>query len=119
MIVHLEKGKSGVELATAYLAKNEFQLLCCNWRFSRYEIDIVAVKNEVIHFIEVKTRHSDMFGFPEESVSGKKFNNLRKAADAFISRFKEVKKIQFDILSIRILPGKEIEYFFIEDVYIY
>ena len=119
MVVHLEKGKSGEEMAIAYLIKNEFELICSNWRFRRYEIDIVAVKNEVIHFIEVKTRHSDKFGFPEESVSGKKFNNLRMAGAAFISRFREGQKIQFDILSIRILPGKEIEYFLIEDVYIY
>ena len=119
MVVHLKKGKSGEELATAYLTKNEFELVCCNWRFRRYEIDIIAVKNEVIHFIEVKTRHSDKFGYPEESVSGKKFNNLRRAASAFISRLKEGQKIQFDILSIRILRGKQIEYFFIEDVYIY
>ena len=118
-MVHLEKGKSGEELASAYLTKNDFELMCSNWRFRRYEIDIVAVKDNVIHFIEVKTRHSNKFGFPEESVSGKKFNNLRRAASAFISQLKEGQKIQFDILSIRILPGKEIEYFFIEDVYIY
>lgn len=119
MILHLKKGKSGEELAAAYLVKKEFQIRCCNWRFSRFEIDIIATKNDVIHFIEVKTRHSDKFGYPEEGVSRKKFNNLKKAASAFLSRCKEGQKIQFDILSILIMPGKAIEYFFIEDVYIY
>ena len=119
MILHTEKGKSGEELAAAYLIKQNFEIISCNWRFSRYEIDIIAIKNETVHFIEVKTRHSDNFGYPEQSVDRKKFKNLQKAAAAFLSRFDDAVKVQYDVLSIRILPGKEIEYFFIEDVYIY
>jgi putative endonuclease len=119
MILHTEKGKSGEQLAVAYLLEKKFRILFCNWRVSRYEIDIIAEKNDVIHFIEVKTRHSDDFGYPEQSVNRKKFKNLQKAARAFLNRFDEVMKIQFDILSIRILPGRAIEYFFIEDFYIY
>ena len=60
-----------------------------------------------------------MYGYPEESVSPKKFNSLKKGAAIFMSPFDEEKKIQFDILSITLLPGREIEYYFIEDVYIY
>jgi putative endonuclease len=119
MILHTEKGKSGEQLAAAYLIEKNFKITYCNWRFSHYEIDIIAEKNDVIHFIEVKTRHSNNFGYPEESVGRKKFKNLQKAASVFLNRFDKVMKIQFDILSIRILPGKEIEYFFIEDFYIY
>ena len=37
----------------------------CNWRFKHYEIDIIALKNEIIHFIEVKTRQTTTFGYPE------------------------------------------------------
>jgi putative endonuclease len=69
--------------------------------------------------VEVKTRHTTTFGFPEESVSRKKFNTLRKGAAIFLSSFKEVKNIQFDILSISMLPGEQVEYYFIDDVYIY
>jgi len=116
---HIERGKIGELLAAKYLRRSGFYIKYRNWRHKRCEIDIIAEKNGVIHFVEVKTRYSTTFGYPEESVSLKKFNTLRKGAAAFLSIFEEVKNIQFDVLSIRILPGQEIEYFFIEDVYIY
>lgn len=119
MILHTEKGKSGERLAEAYLIKKNFSIICSNWRFSRYEVDIIAEKNNILHFIEVKTRHSNKFGYPEQSVGRKKFRNLQKGAAAFLGRFSRVMKIQFDILSITVLPGKEIEYYFIEDFYLF
>lgn len=116
--MHIQKGRHGEELACRYLGKKEYTIQYCNWRSGHHEIDIIATKNATIHFVEVKTRHSIEFGYPEESVSKRKFRNLKNAAAAFLSRFSEVKKIQFDILSILIVPGKEIEFFLIEDVYL-
>jgi len=116
MTEHLEKGKDGEKMACRYLEKRDFIVHCCNWRSGSYEIDIIATKNDVIHFIEVKTRYSLEFGYPEEAVTKRKFNYLKKGAAAFLSRFKEVKKIQFDVLSILIIAGKT-EYTFFDDVY--
>ena len=118
MTNHIEKGKEGELLASRYLSKKEFEILYCNWRYRHYEIDIIALKDNVIHFVEVKTRKNTTYGYPEESVTVKKFRNLKNGAVAFLARFREVKKIQFDILSILTCPGKTTEYFFIEDVYL-
>ena len=115
---HIQTGKEGEKLATEYLTRKGYDILFCNWRFSHYEIDIVALKEQTVHFIEVKTRRSLTFGHPEESVSRKKFQSLKGGAVAFQVKYPFVKKIQFDILSITRLYGKEDEYFFIEDVYI-
>jgi putative endonuclease len=117
--LNIQTGRYGESLATRYLILKDFEIIECNWRYKRLEIDIIAFKNNTIHFIEVKTRHSLSFGHPEESVTRRKFNNLRKCATAFLLAFKDLKKIQFDILSITMLPGKEIEYYLIEDFYIY
>ena len=119
MALHIETGKYGESLAIRYLILKDFDIIECNWRHNHLEVDIIAVKNNIIHFIEIKTRHSISFGFPEESVTGKKFKNLQNAAAVYLSRFNKVMNIQFDILSIMMLPGKEIEFYFIEDVYIY
>lgn len=78
MALHIEKGKEGERLAVRYLEKNSYIVEFCNWRYKSYEIDIVATKGGVVHFIEVKTRHSNTFGFPEEAVSKKKFESLKK-----------------------------------------
>jgi len=115
--LHIERGKDGELLATRYLSQNGFTIELCNWRSGHHEIDIIATKCGIIHFIEVKTRHSITYGYPEESVSRKKFDNLKKAATAFLSGYSDVKRIQFDILSILRLPGKDIEFFLVEDVY--
>ena len=119
MALHIETGKYGESIAVKYLILKEFQIIECNWRHKRLEVDIIAVKNKIIHFIEVKTRHSTAFGFPEESVDRKKFKNMQKAAVAYLSRFTKEVRIQFDIVAITRIAGKKAEILFIEDVYIY
>ena len=112
-------GTTGEQLAGNYLQQRGFKILFTNWRYSHYEIDIIASKNNVVHFIEVKSRRSVLFGYPEEAVSRKKFNNLKQAAVAFQYLQPQTINIQFDILSILAEKDKPIAYFFIEDVYLY
>ncbi|MBA4166381.1 MAG: YraN family protein [Chitinophagaceae bacterium] len=117
MALHITRGKEGEALALEFLRKKDFDILVCNWRHSHYEIDIIATKNGVVHFIEVKTRHSRKFGYPEEGVSKKKFANLKKGAEYFMHRFPIWKRLQFDILAISVSKNNKEEFFFIEDVY--
>ena len=118
MAQHIEAGKEGEQLAENYLLKNGFVILYRNWRYSHYEIDIVTLKNERLHFIEVKFRQSKKFGLPEESVTKKKIKCLLEAADAFIFRHKEYNDFRIDILSITMYPGQQIDYYVIEDIYL-
>jgi putative endonuclease len=118
MALHIERGKAGEQMGCSFLEKKQFRILFCNWRSSHWEIDVIAEKDGIIHFIEVKTRHGLKFGYPEEAVSKKKFDNLKRAAVAFLNKYPHRNKIQFDILSILRLPRKPTEFFFIEDVYL-
>jgi putative endonuclease len=117
MALHNELGKKGEALAGEYLAGLGFSVLFRNWKHGRYEIDIVAVKDGVLHFIEVKTRQSTRFGLPEESVDRKKLRHLVYAGEAFTRVYPQWKRIQFDILSIS-MTAAGVEYFLIEDVYL-
>ena len=117
MALHNTRGKDGEMLAAEYLRKRGFDIKLCNWRSGRYEIDIIAMKDRRLHFIEVKTRHTLTYGFPEESVTRQKFNNMKNAAACFLSKFPGFMNIQFDILSVLRLKNKPVEYFLIEDVY--
>lgn len=116
MALHNTLGKEGEQLACAYFIKKGYQVLHQNWRHAHYEIDLIAIKNGVVHFIEVKARSSKAFGFPEEKVTKKKFKFLASAADEFLFRHPHYKHIQFDILSINKVQNEE-EYFLIEDIY--
>lgn len=119
MAIHNLRGAEGEDLAVQYLQKSGYHIQHRNWRTSFYEIDIIATKENLIHFIEVKTRHSLTFGYPEEGVTKKKFRNLQKAAEFFLHLYPYWKYIQFDILSITRLPERAPQFFLIEDVYIY
>ena len=81
-------------------------------------MDIIASKNEMLHFIEVKCRTSSKFGLPEESVSVKKIRHLIDASEEFLYLFPQWKRIQFDVLSVSLFGKKEPEYFLIEDIYL-
>jgi putative endonuclease len=118
MATHIDFGKLGEQLAEDFLVHRGYTILYRNWRHSRYEIDIVALKNDLPHFVEVKTRSSTDFGEPEESVNKKKIRFLLQAADEFLFQHPEYNNFHVDILSITIYPQQEPQYFFIEDVYL-
>lgn len=116
MANHNDIGKKGEDLAAAWLIAQGFELLYRNWKYSYYELDAVATKEGVLHFIEVKTRTTDTYGYPEEGVTAKKMERLMNAGEEFLYQFPDWKRIQYDILSIRLHKYKAPEYFFIEDV---
>jgi putative endonuclease len=117
MALHNLLGKTGEELAATYLTDKGYEVLYRNWRYSHYEIDIIAIKNKVLHFVEVKMRTSNVYGFPEEGVTKKKFKHLLNAADEFLHQHPEYRHVQYDILAITQRKKEAPEYFLIEDVY--
>jgi putative endonuclease len=118
MALNNQLGRQGEEIAEQYLLQHGYEILHRNWRHSHYEIDIIAQKNQVLHFVEVKLRSSKTFGFPEESVNKKKFKFLLQAADEFLFHNQQYRHVQYDILSVNISSGKAPELFLIEDVYL-
>ncbi len=118
MAIHNELGKSGENMATEHLQSLGYEILHVNWRFSHYEIDIIAKKGKKLHFIEVKTRSTEKYGYPEQSVSKKKFNYLKKAADEYLQQHPGHPWIQYDILSIIASPSKKPGFFLLEDVFL-
>ena len=118
MALHNELGKYGEELGKCYLIEKQFTILFLNWKYGRYEIDIIASRDQVLHFVEVKTRKSERFGLPEESVDKTKFKKLLSAAEFFLHQHPEWKRVQYDILSISFKANNQPDFFFIEDVYL-
>ena len=118
MASHNELGRHGEELGKQFLEQQNFEILHLNWKHSYYEIDVIASKNNVLHFIEIKTRRNERFGMPEESVDKKKLRKLMNAGEEFLFRFPDWKRVQYDVLSILLLAGTAPQYFFIEDVYL-
>ncbi len=73
-------GRWGEELAAKFLKTQGFQILTRNFRVAGGEIDLIARSKEELIFVEVKTRHQDMAGYPEEAVRPAKVRHLLRAA---------------------------------------
>ena len=118
MAKHNQTGNSGEILAVEYFIKNGYEILHKNWRHRHWEVDMIASRNGMLHFIEVKTRTSLKFGHPEENVDRKKIKFLIDASEEFLYQHPQWQRIQFDILSINIKEDGVVDYFLIEDVYL-
>ena len=93
-------GKNGEEEAVKYLQKKGYKIIELNWRFGKLEIDIIAMDNEELVIVEVKTRATDAFGDPEVFVNKNKQNRLIKAANAYIQKMDFNGETRFDVVSV-------------------
>ncbi|RYE24489.1 MAG: YraN family protein [Sphingobacteriales bacterium] len=108
MAKHNETGIKGEQLAQNFLLNKGYSVLHTNWCFGKKEVDVVAEQNGLLIFVEVKTRASAMFGYPEEAVNMRKMGFLKEAAEAFMELHPEYQKVQFDIISI-LLDDKKVK----------
>jgi len=95
-----ELGKKGEDLADDYLKRKGYSIVHRNFRMGRAEIDLIATFQNVLIFIEVKTRSSTQFGFPEEFVTSHKEQMLFQAADEYCETMNVDLPIRFDIVAI-------------------
>lgn len=116
MATHVEIGREGEKLAEVYLAERGYSLLHRNWRYGKYELDLIFTKNERLHFVEVKFRSGNYYGRPEDAVTKKKIRDLLKAIDQFLFLYPQYNDFRLDVLSITQYAPDDVEYFFIEDV---
>lgn len=100
MAEHLDTGKLGEDKATAFLENKGFEILTRNFRFRHSEIDIIAKKNKILIFAEVKTRTNVSFGMPEEFVDATKRRLIMKAAEQYIFDTDWHGDIRFDVISV-------------------
>jgi putative endonuclease len=100
MSKHSKIGINGEQIAVDFLLNKGYSILFRNWRYEKKEVDIIAIKDDMIVFAEVKTRTGNRLQFPEEAVNSKKQAHLRVAAVAFADQNRNYKNIRFDIISV-------------------
>ncbi len=106
----LATGRIGESLASKYLRKKGFKILTQNFRAGKTEIDIIAEKQGKIHFIEVKTRSSNIKGKPYEAVGGRKISHLLTTATFFLLQSgKKGHKLSLDVISILLDRANKIQ----------
>ena len=110
MARHNELGKRGEAIAAKHLRAEGYRLLTQNWRYGQQEIDLIAwdQAEQLLVFVEVKTRSTSYFGYPETAVDLKKQQFLIKAANAYLEGHKLECELRFDVIAI-ILKDQRVE----------
>ena len=99
-----ELGKRGEEAATCFLERREYEILDRNWKCIAGEADIVALQDDTLCFIEVKTRKDAQKGFPSEAVDTRKRSRYERIAACYLKDhdYADV-RVRFDIIAILVL----------------
>lgn len=84
-MTNFSAGRQAEEAAASYLKKLGFKIVDQNWRTRFCEIDIVAQKDGIIYFVEVKYRLSDQQGSGFEYITPKKLKQMQFAAEMWVS----------------------------------
>ena len=111
-----ELGEEGERIAVLHLKKLGHEIIELNYRFGHLEVDIISKIDNVYHFHEVKTRATDEFGEPWQSVKKSKQAQIIKVADHFMKNRNLNNDCYFNIFSI-IINKKLMELEYIEDAF--
>ena len=125
-------GDLGEEIATKYLKNKGFSVIQRNYWKKWGEIDIVARETvpteaegefsreteDIVHFVEVKSVSYETRGLfdwavthetwrPEELVHAFKLNQIRKAAETWMTENSWEGKVQVDVVAVRMVPREK------------
>lgn len=93
-------GKWGEEQAADYLRKEKYEIVSAGYRTRYGEIDLIAKKNRLIVFVEVKLRKSDRFAQAMEYVDTHKQARLRTTAEIWLSEQELDCPCRFDVVEV-------------------
>lgn len=99
------------EKAEIYLTEHNFTIIEKNFRCKMGEIDMIAIKDGILRFIEVKYRKDTKYGYALSAVSQQKQRKIQNAAMCFLNFHSKYNDIpcSFDVIAIQ---GDYIEYIF-------
>ena len=102
-------GQHGETLAAQRLQSFGYLLRERNWRCPVGELDLVAEKDGVLVFVEVRTRRGDRFGTPEESITPTKRAKLLEVAQTYLeAHAEEDRNWRIDVVAVEIGPRGEV-----------
>ena len=109
------KGMKAEEDAANFLSAKGYEIVERNYRYKHAEIDIIVKKENVLIFVEVKSRSKVKFGMPEAAISEKKAAKIIEGAEAYLLEKNWQGPIRFDVVAI--IQDKKQEIMHFEDAF--
>lgn len=98
--------RQGEDLASEYLKRRGYRVIDRNFRIRYGEIDIVAIEDRTLVFIEVKTRTTDEFGSPFEAITPWKLKQLIRSAQYYkLTHPSLPEQLRIDAIAVTIMPS--------------
>ncbi len=113
MAQHNQSGSEAEERVAGYLRQNDYKIIGQNWKTKWCEIDIIAKKDNCMHFIEVKYRTSDTQGGGYDYITPQKLRKMDLAARSWVEMNDWNKEY---VLSAAEVSGPDFDIEFIEQV---
>lgn len=106
-------GSRGEDYAAKYLERQGYRIVQRNFRCRMGEIDIIASKNNILCFIEVKTRASMLYGRPVEAVTKAKQQKIYRCAEYYLQaqKISQMPVLSFDVIEIITESGRVKEFY--------
>ena len=87
-------------MARTYLEQQGYLILETNWRSGHNEVDIIAIKSDILVFVEVKTRRTVIWGEPQLFVTKEKQRSYIALANKYVRMNNRNEEVRFDIIAI-------------------
>jgi putative endonuclease len=101
-----ETGRAGEALAAEWLERRGMEVLARNHRTRRGEVDLVCRDGDVLCFVEVRTKRSEVMGTPEESIDRRKARRVVAAATDWAVRHGGLERpMRFDVVAVVLGDG--------------
>ncbi|AWX44872.1 UPF0102 protein [Flagellimonas maritima] len=97
---HNDFGKLGEQKAVDFLLQNGYEICCKNYRYLKGEIDIIAIKQDILAVIEVKSRNNAFFEDLSDTINQKKIKLLIAAANQYIEENNLDFEVRFDVITV-------------------
>lgn len=104
----MDLGKKGEDIAKKYLCKKGYKIIEMNFQCKHGEIDIIAERNYVICFVEVKTRTNESYGSPVDAITSYKIKHLVRSAQYYIAKkHLEGIEVRLDVIEVDMIQGHD------------
>ncbi|MDP4089763.1 MAG: YraN family protein [Bacillota bacterium] len=101
MVNKKDIGNFGEDIALEHLIREGYNLLARNFRSKTGEIDIILKRNNILCFVEVKTRYNDKFGSPGECINNKKKSAITRTALRYMAAERLYRfNVRFDVIEV-------------------
>lgn len=109
-----EIGSIGEAYTACFLESKGCEILARNYTIKGGEIDIIAKKGEIIHFVEVKSRKRSPLEQADRSITKSKINHIVKTANHYVNTFEIDLSCVFDVAIVEVDNGKVTDFKYIQ-----